>query len=857
RVTEVAFRGELAVATRHLRDALAGRALGAPTADRVGAAVRALRAFYLARGHFGATVEAQIDAASAPARSRLVFSIRAGPRARVGKLDVEADGVTPSEVLSRLGLQTGQPWDETQLAERTRRYTDALREQGRYEANVAWSLARDAESNTIDVTIEARLGPLVELVFDTTEVPERRLRELVPIVREGAIDEDLLEDSKRRIEASLRAQGYARAVVEYERQELTDRLRVTFHVRRGPLLLVDGVELEGVAAERLTEVRALIQLPVGTPFSQDALNASVAAIEQHYRLRGFGGVQVASTLEGDPGGVVDAFRVRPRIDVTEGARTIVGRVALNGVSAVRAAELRPLLALRTGAPFHSAQLLADRDAVSAFYQNRGFRDARIDVLPAAAEAPGQIDLTYEITEGPQQLVGHVLIAGNSRTGTETITRELGLVAGTPLGLDDLADAQRRLSALGLFRRVTVDALPQPGRRDTDVTVTVDEAPPTTLGYGIGLEGGRRLVRDEAQSNAAVETIEISPRGFFEIGRRNLWGKNRSVNLYTRFSLRDRGGSAGSTSNDSAFYEFRVVGTYREPRVLDTLADAQINAFVEQGVRSSFNFARQGINAEMARRLGPRTTVAGRYTFGKTRLFDQRLVAEEKPIIDRLYPQLRLSTLSTTLVNDARNDPLDPSAGYVVNSEADVAFRAIGSEVGFVKGFFQGFLYRRVPGFGGAVLAAGARLGAGSAFGLDVPDDNQPSARDLPASERFYAGGSTTVRGYALDRLGDSATIDSDGFPRGGNAMVIFNGELRFPVRGPFGGVVFVDSGNVFARLSDLDVTRIRSSTGAGLRYRSPIGPIRVDVGIKLDPRQQVDGVRERRWEVHISLGQAF
>jgi len=856
RVTEVAFRGDLAVATRQLRETVAGRALGVPTADRVASAVRALRVFYLARGHFGATVDAQIDEASAPTRSRLVFSIQAGPRARVGQLNVDADGVTPGEVLNRLGLHTGQPWDEVELAARTRRYTDSLREQGRYQATVVWNLARDAASNTIDVTIEARLGPLVELVFDTTDVPERRLRDLVPIVREGAIDEDLLEDSKRRIEASLRAQGYARPVVEYERQELADRLRVTFHVRRGPLLLVENVELEGVAGERLAEVRALIEVPAGTPFSQDALNASVAAIEEHYRTRGFGDVQVESTLGEDAGGAVDASRVRPRISVREGPRTVVGRVVVNGVSGVRANELRPLMALKAGVPFNSAQLLADRDAVSAFYQNRGFQEARIDVVPAAAEMPGQIDLAYEITEGPQQLVGHVLISGNSRTDTATITRELGLVAGTPLGLDDLADAQRRLSALGLFRRVTVGALPQPGRRDTDVIVTVDEAPPTTLGYGIGLEGGRRLVRDETQSNVAVETIEISPRGFFEVGRRNLWGKNRSVNLYTRFSLRDRGGSAGTTSNESAFYEFRVVGTYREPRVLDTLADAQINAFVEQGVRSSFNFARQGVNAEMARRIGPRTTVAGRYTFGKTRLFDERLVAEEKPIIDRLYPQLRLSTLSTTLVNDARNDPLDPSAGYVVNSEADVAVRPIGSEVGFVKAFFQGFLYRRVPGLGGTVLATGARFGAGTAFGLDVPEDS-PSARDLPASERFYAGGSTTVRGYALDRLGDSATIDSDGFPRGGNAMAIFNGELRFPVRGPIGGVVFLDAGNVFARLTDLDLTRIRTSTGAGLRYRSPIGPIRVDVGIKLDPRQQVDGVRERRWEVHISLGQAF
>jgi outer membrane translocation and assembly module TamA len=161
-----------------------------------------------------------------------------------------------------------------------------------------------------------------------------------------------------------------------------------------------------------------------------------------------------------------------------------------------------------------------------------------------------------------------------------------------------------------------------------------------------------------------------------------------------------------------------------------------------------------------------------------------------------------------------------------------------------------------------VLAGGARVGLATAFGVDTrPDESgQPvevEVKDLPASERFYAGGSTTVRGYALDRLGDDATIDSDGFPQGGNALVIVNGELRFPIWRALGGVVFVDAGNVFARAGDLDLSSIKASAGTGVRYRSPIGPIRVDLGVKLDPRTFANQQREGRWEVHVSLGQAF
>ena len=114
-----------------------------------------------------------------------------------------------------------------------------------------------------------------------------------------------------------------------------------------------------------------------------------------------------------------------------------------------------------------------------------------------------------------------------------------------------------------------------------------------------------------------------------------------------------------------------------------------------------------------------------------------------------------------------------------------------------------------------------------------------------------------MRGYTLDRLGDDDTIDQDGFPLGGDAVVIFNGEVRFPVTNTLGGVVFVDAGNVFSRVSNLDFTRIEATTGVGVRYKSPIGPLRMDVGFKLDPRTFPDGSRERGYEFHISVGQAF
>ena len=128
--------------------------------------------------------------------------------------------------------------------------------------------------------------------------------------------------------------------------------------------------------------------------------------------------------------------------------------------------------------------------------------------------------------------------------------------------------------------------------------------------------------------------------------------------------------------------------------------------------------------------------------------------------------------------------------------------------------------------------------------------------DLPASERFFAGGDSTVRGFALDRLGTEATLNADGYPTGGNAMAVFNLELRTPHVKGVGLVGFLDAGNVFLRVSDLNLGEIRASAGVGIRYRSPLGPLRLDVGFKLDQRDLNNG-SERRVVYHLSLGQAF
>src|SRR5688572_31497666 len=145
-----------------------------------------------------------------------------------------------------------------------------------------------------------------------------------------------------------------------------------------------------------------------------------------------------------------------------------------------------------------------------------------------------------------------------------------------------------------------------------------------------------------------------------------------------------------------FNEYRVLGTFREPRVFNTPADVLVTGILDQAIRSSFNFITRELRAEAGLRLSQRYSFAGRYSYEHTRLFDERFTDAEKPLIDRVFPQVRLSKFSLSAIRDTRNDVIDPDGGLFVIVDSEVAARAVGSEVGFAKTFLQGFGFYRVP-----------------------------------------------------------------------------------------------------------------------------------------------------------------
>ena len=888
-ITRLAVEGDTGLAPDALRDQIQQRYGGVPTGARASAVETTAVQLLRDAGYLDARVSSGTVITHDPEGATLVLNVAAGPLARIDRADVEVRGASTlsgDEVLKRAGVQAGSIFRRRELESALTALEEDLRQRGFYEAQATFQSESTPEGVVVRVVLDA--GPRVELqVRPSGVLGGRSVDELIPIQRLGSADQDLLEDSRRRIEDALRAEGYRRASAPFTREVDADgtRLIITFDVTRGPRFFVESVDLPAGLNLPAPRLRDLIDIGPGDVFDERVYTQGLARVADEYRRSGYYAVQIEPAYLEVPGRT-SASETWVVLDpnITEGPRGVLTEVDFTFADDpdLPVAELRTLMRSRTSEPYVEYDAALDELAIQAHYRSLGFRDAQVSIVPSLADEGRSVTLTVTVSEGPQVRIGNVVVVGNEHVSTRAILEEMQLQPGEPAG-DVLDRAQRRLAELGVFRRVTV-RIEQPAGSDGQATVIVNvlESPDTTIDYGGGLEGGRSL--RTASGGGLEEYLELSPRGFFGISRRNLGGRNRALSLFSRVSFRPRT-APGDPDRDGrgfGFTEYRVAGTYRERRAFRTDLDLLVGVTSEQAIRTGFNFLRNGANAEFLRRVDDRINWLGRYSLDFTRVFDTRLIderlpIEEQPLIDRLFPQVRLSILATGLSWDSRNDPLAPTTGMFVTSDVEIAARSIGSEVGFVKSFFQVSGFRALDSISRTVLALRGEIGLARGFLRTVVEededgnpilgeDGQPvtsRVQDLPASQRFFAGGGTTVRGFQVDRLGVPEILNADGLSLGGNGLVVLNAELRrllcrcASVLGTNLGVVgFVDGGNVFARASDLDLGRLRGAAGLGVRYNSPLGPLRFDVGFKLS-RQQIGGRREGGWEYHLSIGEAF
>jgi len=872
-VQRLVFRGSLGLSEAMLRAAAIERFGASPPVGRADDIARTIEDTLRGAGYLRAAVTPQPVATASV--GDLVFDVASGARAQIRAIDYRGTpDAAVAELRTGVPLKPGAAYEPADLRKRLDVFAEGLRARGYFEARADALPRVDEPGAQVDMVVTVTQGPRVTVQFEPPDaIPAKLQAELVPVAREGSADQDLLEDSEVAITGYLRGQGYRDAKAPFSRNESNGVLTIVFKVTRGPLYRVAGLLISGTTVLSDADIRPTLRLVAGQPFVQATLDRDVAAVKAEYLRSGFANATVTGAAVPVPGGAsAGEIPVTVTLAVVEGPKTVVSGVTVPGVTAIPEARLIAALQTRASGPFYGPTINGDKIRILEQYLNKGYRLASVDAAVTFDADRTSAAVKFVVREGPQILVDHVLVVGNVRISDHTIRNEVTLQPGQPLSLAGLDETQRRIAALGLFRRIAISELQHGSNNLRDVLITVEEAPSMTVGFGGGVEFQK------------VETVEFAPRGFFEVGRRNLWGKNRSINFFSRVSFRHRtdttvsptdptvdSTATAATTQGQTDLEYRVVGAYREPRAFGTSADLQTAVAFEQGSRTSYSYRHRSARVDLSKRINPSWNFLGQYLIQRNVIFEDRINPVDRPLIDRLFEEVRIGSVSGTAVHDTRDDALDPARGGLVSLNGELALRPIGSEVGFAKTFLQGFVYRQLPTLRRMIVAGGARLGLGTGFPRDVertdPEgnpivdaDGQPvtqTVRDLPRSERFFAGGGTTVRGFELDHLGRPETFDRYGTPIGGHAEIIVNGELRVALWKDIGVVGFLDVGNVFEYVNDVRLSRLRGGAGFGLRYMSFIGPIRVDFGFKLGALQTFGVEKESRRSLNISIGQAF
>ena len=867
-------------------------------------------------GLYTAQVSAENVAHADTHQMDILVHVKPGPRARVESVQLKnGTAYHDAEILSRLKMKAGQPVTTARINRGTARIRKFLVKKGRLSARATVRRGEyNAAKNTVPLELEVTEGPQVELAVTGAKFSKGELKRLIPVYQEGAVDADLLEEGKRNLRERLERDGYFDARVNYttetkevqgkgQQSKVTEEV-ITYHIERGDRHKLAGIEITGnhyFSRELLVSRLQVYGAAFGSRgrFSRRLIESDAESMRGLYDANGFLDAKV-------DGQILDNFKgkggdILVRFAIQEGEQTMVASIAIEGIHAFKEEELLNVIGSRPGQPYSDFNVTTDRDNILALYFNEGFPDASFTAKaesvtpeksanekeetrtgaavsgktqkkeeeqekrakPEAAQA-APVRLTFHITEGPQTRVRGILLTGYSHTRPRVIQREIRVKPGEPLREGDVVESQRRLYNLGVFNRVTIEPQnPTGSNPDKDIVVLVEEAKRYTLAYG----GGFEVQRLASTTNPTAGQFQAAPRGIFELTKVNLTGRADSLSLKVR----------GSTIEDRALLGYSIPNTFGSPHF-----SSQATAYTEktQDINTFTDMRYEG-SVQLTNQVTPLTTVLYRYAFRKVLVSNLNIAPEEIPLFEQ--PTL-VSEFGVTWLRDSRDNQADASKGSFNSADFNIASTGFGSSASFLRFFFQNSTYHRIKRR--FSFARSARIGILQPFAntesltFPPPTPTQcsgtavttgPTPEIIPLPERFFGGGGTSLRGFALNQAGPRDVCT--GFPVGGQAMLVFNQEFRFPMRLPYigtqlGGAVFYDGGNVYSRLDRItfrayspkpvfvlqdpslppsatnptlcvsnctnELNYFAHTIGFGIRYATPVGPIRIDLGYQIN-----------------------
>ena len=857
--------------------------------EKIQAGIQGMRRSLQENGYFNPKIQPFYEWDSRNQQVKVLFQVIPGTPARVGAVNITGEpGLPPEDIRDIAGIHSGDRVAAGRLTRALQRLRKHYQKQERLEAQVTLTQRQyHPESNTLDYTFDITRGPLVDVKVEGAKLRKGVIKKLVPVYEENAVDEDLLNEGARNIRDYFQTKGYFGAQVSFSRRQEPGGRRqdVVYTVNRGVRFKFVELVVQGNHYFSRDEIRERMQMqPAGGLllyglFSQSLLARDVQAIQNLYMTNGFLQVKVTPDVQDNYQG--KNGRLRVDITIAEGPQTTVGKLTIQGNSALSTEEIRSRIAATEGQPYSDAIVINDQTEVMDAYFNRGFPGVKFEYKSQPEPGdPTKIDVAYTIEEGRQIFVDNVLISGLHYTRPFVVERELKIHPAEPLSQQKMLDSQSRLYDMGIFNEVNM-AVQNPEGEAThkNVNFQISEAKRYTFNYGVGVEvqTGQPGGISNPQGKAGA-----SPRVSFDITRANFRGRNHTVTLKSRFGNLEK---------------LLLVG-YEAPRFFDSEnLSLDFNSFYEQtNDVKTFTSKRLEGSVEVRHNLNRASTLVYRLIY--RRVSTDNLVID--PNLVPLFSQpVRVGMPGFSYVRNTRDNDLDSRKGSFTTFDLGVASTVFGSEPSFARivvlnSSYYPFHKKRW------VFARSTRIGVEEPFGgtsaaIAAPGPGAPPPSSfIPLPERFLAGGSTTHRGFGINQAGPRDL--TTGFQLGGEALFVNNFELRTPplpvpyVGNNLSAVLFHDMGNVFTTPSEMVSNLFRFSqkdrdsclnpttttcnfdyvshaVGAGIRYRTPIGPVSFDVGYNLNPpafpiTHPTDGSPPRsdvlrRFNFFFNIGQTF
>jgi outer membrane protein assembly complex protein YaeT len=797
------------------------------------------------------------------------FAVQTGDRAKFDGVRITGNAARPEARLIRatgwhnpFGLRGWKQLTEARLQDGIGAVRASLQKHDRLLAQVTLtSLEYHESTNTVTPNIQIESGPLVLVRVEGAHLSRGKVRQLIPIYEERSIDRDLLMEGRRNLLDFLQAEGYFDAQVDFSTSAAQPGEElITYSVTRGARHNLAHIEISGNKHFTTRALREKMYVLPATAiryrhgrYNREFLDQDLNTLRDLYRSDGFRDVRVTSRTE-------DKYRGKPNqlaiyIDIREGPQWIVSKLDVLGVPPAELTAIRPSLHSSAGKPWSETSVTNDRDLVLGHFFNTGYPEATFDYTATPAVTPNGMDVTYVVHSGPRRYVRGVLISGLDTTKQSVVEKRISLKPGDPVSQVKMTESQRRLYDLGIFARVQTAFQNPAGEEPAKyVLYDVDEAHKYSLTFGVGAEIARIGGGTTDLSNPAG-AAGFSPRVTFGISRLNFLGLGQTLSLQTQASN----------------FEQTALFTYLTPQIFGNRnLDLQFSVLYDYSsdIRT-FTDRREEASVQLTQRRGHALTFQYRFLYRRSDVIGTPLISPE--LIPLLSQPVRVGTTSIGIIDDHRDDPVDPHHGVYTTLDLGLANSLFASTTDYGRVVFRNASYHQITH--SLVLARSLYFGDISRFG---------GLAQIPLAERFFSGGSTTDRGFPDNQAGprDPET----GFPIGGTALLINTIEARFPLIGDnIGGVIFHDMGNVYSDIGSIslryhqnnlqDFNYAVQTFGFGIRYHTPIGPLSLDLafspnspnfyGFQGTYDQLLFGTGEKvqqrinRFQFHFSLGQAF